>query len=144
MRTAGTLPFVAGTLVYYSTGSFVLGLSRPLCAIVVLQTGGLVCAISGKVLRSGRYFTSDPVICRLLSGDFAVRQNYRQNPLALTVFILIRKTFENGVGEPMMVKGTILGLVGHHCRVPDFKHILLLGITLAIMHVSFFRVWYEF
>lgn len=37
------------------------------------QTGGLVCTISGKVLRSGRYFTSDPVICRLLSDWIAVR-----------------------------------------------------------------------
>ncbi len=50
----------------------------------------------------------------------------------LTVFILIRKTFRKmGIfGEPMMV-GTILGVLLGIIAGYDFKHILLLGISIG-------------
>ncbi|EAZ6703999.1 PTS galactitol transporter subunit IIC [Salmonella enterica subsp. enterica serovar Newport] len=124
---------LAGTLVYYSTGSFVLGLSAAaIAAIVVLKLADWSAPLVAK------YFGLEGISLPTLSS---------------VVFFLIGLLFDKiidkipGVnrihidpenvqkkmgifGEPMMV-GTILGVLLGIIAGYDFKHILLLGISIG-------------
>lgn len=88
---------LAGTLVYYSTGSFVLGLSAAaIAAIVVLKLADWSAPLVAK------YFGLEGISLPTLSSVvfFPIGLLFDKiidKILALTVFILIRKTFrKNG------------------------------------------------
>ncbi|ECK7390206.1 PTS galactitol transporter subunit IIC [Salmonella enterica subsp. enterica] len=124
---------LAGTLVYYSTGSFVLGLSAAaIAAIVVLKLADWSAPLVAK------YFGLEGISLPTLSSVVFF-------PIGLLFDKIIDKIpgvnrihidSENvqkkmGIfGEPMMV-GTILGVLLGIIAGYDFKHILLLGISIG-------------
>ncbi|HGB3473284.1 TPA: PTS galactitol transporter subunit IIC [Salmonella enterica subsp. diarizonae serovar 61:l,v:z35] len=124
---------LAGTLVYYSTGSFVLGLSAAaVAAIVVLKladwSAPLVAkdfgleGISLPTLSSAVFFPigllSDKIIDKI-PGLNRIHIDPENVQKKLGIF-----------GEPMMV-GTILGVLLGIIAGYDFKHVLLLGISIG-------------
>ncbi|EKE2802976.1 PTS galactitol transporter subunit IIC [Salmonella enterica subsp. enterica serovar Hato] len=124
---------LAGTLVYYSTGSFVLGLSAAaIAAIVVLKLADWSAPLVAK------YFGLEGISLPTLSSvvffpigllfDKIIDKIPGVNRIHIDPENVQKKM---GIfGEPMMV-GTILGvLLGIIARY-DFKHILLLGISIG-------------
>ncbi|KNC92321.1 PTS galactitol transporter subunit IIC [Trabulsiella odontotermitis] len=124
---------LAGTLVYYSTGSFVLGLSAAaLAAIVVLKLADWSAPLVAK------YFGLEGISLPTLSSvvffpigllfDRTIDKIPGLNRIHIDPENVQRKL---GIfGEPMMV-GTILGVLLGIIAGYDFKHILLLGISIG-------------
>lgn len=124
---------LAGTLVYYSTGSFILGLSAAtIAAIVVLKladwSAPLVAkyfgleGISLPTLSSVVFFPIGLLFDRIIDkipGLNRIHIDPESVQKKLGIF-----------GEPMMV-GTILGVLLGIIAGYDFKHILLLGISIG-------------
>lgn len=124
---------LAGTLVYYSTGSFVLGLSAAaIAAIVVLKladwSAPLVAkyfgleGISLPTLSSVVFFPIGLLFDKIIDKIPGVNRIYidpENVQKKMGIF-----------GEPMMV-GTILGVLLGIIAGYDFKHILLLGISIG-------------
>lgn len=124
---------LAGTLVYYSTGSFVLGLSAAgVAAIVVLKLADW----SAPLVR--KYFDLEGISLPTLSAavffpigllfDKIIGKIPGLNRIHIDPESVQKKL---GIfGEPMMV-GTILGVLLGIIAGYDFKHILLLGISIG-------------
>ncbi|WP_410958996.1 PTS galactitol transporter subunit IIC [Salmonella sp. SAL00672] len=124
---------LAGTLVYYSTGSFVLGLSAAaIAAIVVLKLADWSAPLVAK------YFGLEGISLPTLSSvvffpigllfDKIIDQIPGVNRIHIDPENVQKKM---GIfGEPMMV-GTILGGLLGIIAGYDFKHILLLGISIG-------------
>ncbi|MBJ3928104.1 PTS galactitol transporter subunit IIC, partial [Salmonella enterica subsp. enterica serovar Derby] len=120
---------LAGTLVYYSTGSFVLGLSAAaIAAIVVLKLADWSAPLVAK------YFGLEGISLPTLSSvvffpigllfDKIIDKIPGVNRIHIDPENVQKKM---GIfGEPMMV-GTILGVLLGIIAGYDFKHILLLG-----------------
>ncbi|PKE29662.1 PTS galactitol transporter subunit IIC [Rahnella sp. AA] len=124
---------LAGTLVYYSTGSFVLGLSAAgIAAIVVLKLADWSAPLVAK------YFGLEGISLPTLSSVvfFPVGLLFDKIIDKIPGLNRIHIDPENvqkklGIfGEPMMV-GTILGLLLGIIAGYDFKHVLLLGISIG-------------
>ncbi|AHF77222.1 PTS system galactitol-specific enzyme IIC component [Sodalis praecaptivus] len=124
---------LAGTLVYYSTGSFVLGLSAAsVAAIVVLKLADWSAPLVAK------YFGLESISLPTLSSVvfFPVGLLFDKIIDKIPGLNRIHIDPENvqkklGIfGEPMMV-GTILGVLLGIIAGYDFKHILLLGISIG-------------
>ncbi|EAX3546611.1 PTS galactitol transporter subunit IIC [Salmonella enterica] len=124
---------LAGTLVYYSTGSFVLGLSAAaIAAIVVLKLADWSAPLVAK------YFGLEGISLPTLSSVvfFPIGLLFDKIIDKIPGVNLIHIDPENvqkkmGIfGEPMMV-GTILGVLLGIIAGYDFKHILLLGISIG-------------
>ncbi|MFO6296633.1 PTS galactitol transporter subunit IIC [Rahnella selenatireducens] len=124
---------LAGTLVYYSTGSFVLGLSAAgVAAIVVLKLADWSAPLVAK------YFGLEGISLPTLSSVvfFPVGLLFDKIIDKIPGLNRIHIDPENvqkklGIfGEPMMV-GTILGLLLGIIAGYDFKHVLLLGISIG-------------
>ncbi|EAN8895970.1 PTS galactitol transporter subunit IIC [Salmonella enterica] len=124
---------LAGTLVYYSTGSFVLGLSAAaIAAIVVLKLADWSAPLVAK------YFGLEGISLPTLSSVvfFPIGLLFDKIIDKITGVNRIHIDPENvqkkmGIfGEPMMV-GTILGVLLGIIAGYDFKHILLLGISIG-------------
>ncbi|MBJ4914509.1 PTS galactitol transporter subunit IIC, partial [Salmonella enterica subsp. enterica serovar Corvallis] len=123
----------AGTLVYYSTGSFVLGLSAAaIAAIVVLKLADWSAPLVAK------YFGLEGISLPTLSSvvffpigllfDKIIDKIPGVNRIHIDPENVQKKM---GIfGEPMMV-GTILGVLLGIIAGYDFKHILLLGISIG-------------
>ncbi|EDV1502894.1 PTS galactitol transporter subunit IIC [Salmonella enterica subsp. salamae] len=124
---------LAGTLVYYSTGSFVLGLSAAaIAAIVVLKLADWSAPLVAK------YFGLEGISFPTLSSvvffpigllfDKIIDKIPGVNRIHIDPENVQKKM---GIfGEPMMV-GTILGVLLGIIAGYDFKHILLLGISIG-------------
>ncbi|EHI3119961.1 PTS galactitol transporter subunit IIC [Salmonella enterica] len=124
---------LAGTLVYYSTGSFVLGLSAAaIAAIVVLKLAEWSAPLVAK------YFGLEGISLPTLSSvvffpigllfDKIIDKIPGVNRIHIDPENVQKKM---GIfGEPMMV-GTILGVLLGIIAGYDFKHILLLGISIG-------------
>lgn len=124
---------LAGTLVYYSTGSFVLGLSAAaIAAIVVLKLADWSAPLVAK------YFGLEGISLPTLSSvvffpigllfDKIIDKIPGVNRIHIDPENVQKKM---GIfGEPMMV-GTILGVLLGIIAGYDFKHILLLGICIG-------------
>ncbi|EGT8196606.1 PTS galactitol transporter subunit IIC [Salmonella enterica] len=124
---------LAGTLVYYSTGSFVLGLSAAaIAAIVVLKLADWSAPLVAK------YFGLEGISLPTLSSvvffpigllfDKIIDKIPGVNRIHIDPESVQKKM---GIfGEPMMV-GTILGVLLGIIAGYDFKHILLLGISIG-------------
>ncbi|EAA2618487.1 PTS galactitol transporter subunit IIC [Salmonella enterica] len=124
---------LAGTLVYYSTGSFVLGLSAAaIAAIVVLKLADWSAPLVAK------YFGLEGISLPTLSSvvffpigllfDKIIDKIPGVNRIHIDPENVQKKM---GIfGEPMMV-GTILGALLGIIAGYDFKHILLLGISIG-------------
>ncbi|EJF0075849.1 PTS galactitol transporter subunit IIC [Salmonella enterica] len=124
---------LAGTLVYYSTGSFVLGLSAAaIAAIVVLKLADWSAPLVAK------YFGLEGISLPTLSSvvffpigllfDKIIDKIPGVNRIHIDPENVQKKM---GIfGEPMMV-GTILGVLLSIIAGYDFKHILLLGISIG-------------
>ncbi|EDT6681262.1 PTS galactitol transporter subunit IIC [Salmonella enterica subsp. enterica] len=124
---------LAGTLVYYSTGSFVLGLSAAaIAAIVVLKLADWSAPLVAK------YFGLEGILLPTLSSvvffpigllfDKIIDKIPGVNRIHIDPENVQKKM---GIfGEPMMV-GTILGVLLGIIAGYDFKHILLLGISIG-------------
>lgn len=124
---------LAGTLVYYSTGSFVLGLSAAaIAAIVVLKLA------DWSALLVAKYFGLEGISLPTLSSvvffpigllfDKIIDKIPGVNRIHIDPENVQKKM---GIfGEPMMV-GTILGVLLGIIAGYDFKHILLLGISIG-------------
>ncbi len=124
---------LAGTLVYYSTGSFVLGLSAAaIAAIVVLKLADWSAPLVAK------YFGLEGISLPTLSSvvffpigllfDKIIDKIPGVNRIHIVPENVQKKM---GIfGEPMMV-GTILGVLLGIIAGYDFKHILLLGISIG-------------
>ncbi|EMW1913541.1 PTS galactitol transporter subunit IIC [Salmonella enterica subsp. enterica serovar Bareilly] len=124
---------LAGTLVYYSTGSFVLGLSAAaIAAIVVLKLADWSAPLVAK------YFGLEGISLPTLSSvvffpigllfDKIIDKIPGVNRIHIDPENVQKKM---GIfGEPMMV-GTILGVSLGIIAGYDFKHILLLGISIG-------------
>ncbi|EAY3607836.1 PTS galactitol transporter subunit IIC [Salmonella enterica] len=124
---------LAGTLVYYSTGSFVLGLSAAaIAAIVVLKLADWSAPLVAK------YFGLEGISLPTLSSvvffpigllfDKIIDKIPGANRIHIDPENVQKKM---GIfGEPMMV-GTILGVLLGIIAGYDFKHILLLGISIG-------------
>ncbi|MBJ5033127.1 PTS galactitol transporter subunit IIC, partial [Salmonella enterica subsp. enterica serovar Derby] len=124
---------LAGTLVYYSTGSFVLGLSAAaIAAIVVLKLADWSAPLVAK------YFGLEGISLPTLSSvvffpigllfDKIIEKIPGVNRIHIDPENVQKKM---GIfGEPMMV-GTILGVLLGIIAGYDFKHILLLGISIG-------------
>ncbi|ELJ6979368.1 PTS galactitol transporter subunit IIC [Salmonella enterica] len=124
---------LAGTLVYYSTGSFVLGLSAAaIAAIVVLKLADWSAPLVAK------YFGLEGISLPTLSSvvffpigllfDKIIDKIPGVNRIHIDPENVQKKM---GIfGEPMMV-GTILGILLGIIAGYDFKHILLLGISIG-------------
>ncbi|EDT2638847.1 PTS galactitol transporter subunit IIC [Salmonella enterica subsp. enterica] len=124
---------LAGTLVYYSTGSFVLGLSAAaIAAIVVLKLADWFAPLVAK------YFGLEGISLPTLSSvvffpigllfDKIIDKIPGVNRIHIDPENVQKKM---GIfGEPMMV-GTILGVLLGIIAGYDFKHILLLGISIG-------------
>lgn len=124
---------LAGTLVYYSTGSFVLGLSAAAIAtIVVLKLADWSAPLVAK------YFGLEGISLPTLSSvvffpigllfDKIIDKIPGVNRIHIDPENVQKKL---GIfGEPMMV-GTILGVLLGIIAGYDFKHILLLGISIG-------------
>lgn len=124
---------LAGTLVYYSTGSFFLGLSAAaIAAIVVLKLADWSAPLVAK------YFGLEGISLPTLSSvvffpigllfDKIIDKIPGVNRIHIDPENVQKKM---GIfGEPMMV-GTILGVLLGIIAGYDFKHILLLGISIG-------------
>ncbi|EDQ2666242.1 PTS galactitol transporter subunit IIC [Salmonella enterica subsp. enterica] len=124
---------LAGTLVYYSTESFVLGLSAAaIAAIVVLKLADWSAPLVAK------YFGLEGISLPTLSSvvffpigllfDKIIDKIPGVNRIHIDPENVQKKM---GIfGEPMMV-GTILGVLLGIIAGYDFKHILLLGISIG-------------
>lgn len=124
---------LAGTLVYYSTWSFVLGLSAAaIAAIVVLKLADWSAPLVAK------YFGLEGISLPTLSSvvffpigllfDKIIDKIPGVNRIHIDPENVQKKM---GIfGEPMMV-GTILGVLLGIIAGYDFKHILLLGISIG-------------
>ncbi|EAQ8956525.1 PTS galactitol transporter subunit IIC [Salmonella enterica] len=124
---------LAGTLVYYSTGSFVLGLSAAaIAAIVALKLADWSAPLVAK------YFGLEGISLPTLSSvvffpigllfDKIIDKIPGVNRIHIDPENVQKKM---GIfGEPMMV-GTILGVLLGIIAGYDFKHILLLGISIG-------------
>ncbi|EBX6497409.1 PTS galactitol transporter subunit IIC [Salmonella enterica subsp. enterica serovar Abony] len=124
---------LAGTLVYYSIGSFVLGLSAAaIAAIVVLKLADWSAPLVAK------YFGLEGISLPTLSSvvffpigllfDKIIDKIPGVNRIHIDPENVQKKM---GIfGEPMMV-GTILGVLLGIIAGYDFKHILLLGISIG-------------
>lgn len=124
---------LAGTLVYYSTGSFVLGLSAAaIAALVVLKLADWSAPLVAK------YFGLEGISLPTLSSvvffpigllfDKIIDKIPGVNRIHIDPENVQKKL---GIfGEPMMV-GTILGVLLGIIAGYDFKHILLLGISIG-------------
>lgn len=124
---------LAGTLVYYSTGSFVLGLfAAAIAAIVVLKLADWSAPLVAK------YFGLEGISLPTLSSvvffpigllfDKIIDKIPGVNRIHIDPENVQKKM---GIfGEPMMV-GTILGVLLGIIAGYDFKHILLLGISIG-------------
>ncbi|EBW5397084.1 PTS galactitol transporter subunit IIC [Salmonella enterica subsp. enterica serovar Newport] len=124
---------LVGTLVYYSTGSFVLGLSAAaIAAIVVLKLADWSAPLVAK------YFGLEGISLPTLSSvvffpigllfDKIIDKIPGVNRIHIDPENVQKKM---GIfGEPMMV-GTILGVLLGIIAGYDFKHILLLGISIG-------------
>ncbi|EMG0744158.1 PTS galactitol transporter subunit IIC [Salmonella enterica] len=124
---------LAGTLVYYSTGSFVLDLSAAaIAAIVVLKLADWSAPLVAK------YFGLEGISLPTLSSvvffpigllfDKIIDKIPGVNRIHIDPENVQKKM---GIfGEPMMV-GTILGVLLGIIAGYDFKHILLLGISIG-------------
>ncbi|EJJ3931343.1 PTS galactitol transporter subunit IIC [Salmonella enterica] len=124
---------LAGTLVYYSTGRFVLGLSAAaIAAIVVLKLADWSAPLVAK------YFGLEGISLPTLSSvvffpigllfDKIIDKIPGVNRIHIDPENVQKKM---GIfGEPMMV-GTILGVLLGIIAGYDFKHILLLGISIG-------------
>ncbi|EAZ3775830.1 PTS galactitol transporter subunit IIC [Salmonella enterica] len=124
---------LAGTLVYYSTGSFVLGLSAAaIAAIVVLKLADWSAPLVAK------YFGLEGISLPTLSSvvffpigllfDKIIDKIPGVNRIHIDPENVQKKM---GIfGEPMVV-GTILGVLLGIIAGYDFKHILLLGISIG-------------
>ncbi|ECH8113287.1 PTS galactitol transporter subunit IIC [Salmonella enterica subsp. enterica serovar Typhimurium] len=124
---------LAGALVYYSTGSFVLGLSAAaIAAIVVLKLADWSAPLVAK------YFGLEGISLPTLSSvvffpigllfDKIIDKIPGVNRIHIDPENVQKKM---GIfGEPMMV-GTILGVLLGIIAGYDFKHILLLGISIG-------------
>ncbi|NIY47529.1 PTS galactitol transporter subunit IIC [Cedecea colo] len=124
---------LAGTLVYYSTGSFVLGLSAAaLAAIVVLKLADWSAPLVAK------YFGLEGISLPTLSSvvffpigllfDKIIDKIPGLNRIHIDPENVQKKL---GIfGEPMMV-GTILGVLLGIIAGYDVKHVLLLGISIG-------------
>ncbi|MCT4711813.1 PTS galactitol transporter subunit IIC [Enterobacteriaceae bacterium H11S18] len=124
---------LAGTLVYYSTGSFVLGLTAAaVAAIVVLKLADWSAPLVSK------YFGLEGISLPTLSSvvffpigllfDKIIESIPGLNRIHIDPESVQKKL---GIfGEPMMV-GTILGVLLGIIAGYDFKHILLLGISIG-------------
>lgn len=124
---------LAGTLVYYSTGSFVLGLSAAaIAAIVVLKLADWSAPLVAK------YFGLEGISLPTLSSvvffpigllfDKIIDKIPGVNRIHIDPENVQKKM---GIfGEPMMV-GTILGVLLGIIAGYDFKHILLLRISIG-------------
>lgn len=124
---------LAGTLVYYSTGSFVLGLSAAaIAAIVVLKVADWSAPLVAK------YFGLEGISLPTLSSvvffpigllfDKIIDKIPGLNRIHIDPESVQKRL---GIfGEPMMV-GTILGILLGIIASYDFKHILLLGISIG-------------
>ncbi|HGB4405249.1 TPA: PTS galactitol transporter subunit IIC [Salmonella enterica subsp. enterica serovar Virchow] len=124
---------LAGTLVYYRTGSFVLGLSAAaIAAIVVLKLADWSAPLVAK------YFGLEGISLPTLSSvvffpigllfDKIIDKIPGVNRIHIDPENVQKKM---GIfGEPMMV-GTILGVLLGIIAGYDFKHILLLGISIG-------------
>ncbi|EAY1390095.1 PTS galactitol transporter subunit IIC [Salmonella enterica] len=124
---------LAGTLVYYSTGSFVLGLSAAaIAAIVVLKLADWSAPLVAK------YFGLEGISLPTLSSvvffpigllfDKIIDKIPGVNRIHIDPENVQKKM---GIfGEPMMV-GTILGVLLGIIAGYDFKHILLQGISIG-------------
>ncbi|HFW5596786.1 TPA: PTS galactitol transporter subunit IIC [Salmonella enterica subsp. enterica serovar Saintpaul] len=124
---------LAGTLVYYSTGSFVLGLSAAaIAAIVVLKLADWSAPLVAK------YFGLEGISLPTLSSvvffpiGLLFDKIIDKIPGVNRIHIDPENVQKNmGIfGEPMMV-GTILGVLLGIIAGYDFKHILLLGISIG-------------
>ncbi|CCU25969.1 PTS system, galactitol-specific IIC component [Salmonella enterica subsp. enterica serovar Agona str. 57.A.08] len=124
---------LAGTLVYYSTGSFVLGLSAAaIAAIVVLKLADWSAPLVAK------YFGLEGISLPTLSSvvffpigllfDKIIDKIPGVNRIHIDPENVQKK---KGIfGEPMMggtILGGLLGIIAGY----DFKHILLLGISIG-------------
>ncbi|WP_080095862.1 PTS galactitol transporter subunit IIC [Salmonella enterica] len=124
---------LAGTLVYYSTGSFVLDLfAAAIAAIVVLKLADWSAPLVAK------YFGLEGISLPTLSSvvffpigllfDKIIDKIPGVNRIHIDPENVQKKM---GIfGEPMMV-GTILGVLLGIIAGYDFKHILLLGISIG-------------
>lgn len=124
---------LAGTLVFYSTGSFILGLSAAaVAAIVVLKLADWSAPLVDK------YFGLEGISLPTLSSvvffpigllfDKIIDKIPGLNSIHIDPENVQKKL---GIfGEPMMV-GTILGVLLGIIAGYDFKHILLLGISIG-------------
>ncbi|MEQ4931818.1 PTS galactitol transporter subunit IIC [Klebsiella oxytoca] len=124
---------LAGTLVYYSTGSFVLGLSAAaIAAIVVLKVADWSAPLVAK------YFGLEGISLPTLSSvvffpigllfDKIIDKIPGLNRIHIDPESVQKRL---GIfGEPMMV-GTILGILLGIIAGYDSKHILLLGISIG-------------
>lgn len=124
---------LAGTLVYYSKGSFVLGLSAAaIAAIVVLKVADWSAPLVAK------YFGLEGISLPTLSSvvffpigllfDKIIDKIPGLNRIHIDPESVQKRL---GIfGEPMMV-GTILGILLGIIAGYDFKHILLLGISIG-------------
>ena len=124
---------LAGTLVYYSTGSFVLGLTAAaVAAIIVLKLADWSAPLVAK------YFGLEGISLPTLSSvvffpigllfDKIIDKIPGLNRIHIDPESVQKKL---GIfGEPMMV-GTILGVLLGIIAGYDFKHILLLGISIG-------------
>lgn len=124
---------LAVTLVYYSTGSFVLGLSAAaIAAIVVLKVADWSAPLVAK------YFGLEGISLPTLSSvvffpigllfDKIIDKIPGLNRIHIDPESVQKRL---GIfGEPMMV-GTILGILLGIIAGYDFKHILLLGISIG-------------
>ncbi|HFW3087003.1 TPA: PTS galactitol transporter subunit IIC [Salmonella enterica subsp. enterica serovar Reading] len=124
---------LAGTLVYYSTGSFVLGLfAAAIAAIVVLKLADWSAPLVAK------YFGLEGISLPTLSSvvffpiGLLFDKIIDKIPGVNRIHIDPENVQEKmGIfGEPMMV-GTILGVLLGIIAGYDFKHILLLGISIG-------------
>ncbi|EEM3685702.1 PTS galactitol transporter subunit IIC [Salmonella enterica] len=124
---------LAGTLVYYSTGSFVLGLfAAAIAAIVVLKLADWSAPLVAKYV--GLEGISLPTLSSVvffpigLLFDKIIDKIPGVNRIHIDPENVQKKM---GIfGEPMMV-GTILGVLLGIIAGYDFKHILLLGISIG-------------
>ncbi|EOW1782855.1 PTS galactitol transporter subunit IIC [Salmonella enterica subsp. enterica serovar Infantis] len=124
---------LAGTLVYYSTGSFVLGLSAAaIAAIVVLKLADWSAPLVAKYFGlEGISLPTLPSVVFFPIGllfDKIIDKIPGVNRIHIDPENVQKKM---GIfGEPMMV-GTILGVLLGIIAGYDFKHILLLGISIG-------------
>lgn len=115
---------LAGTLVYYSSGSLFFGLlAAAIAAVVVLKLADWSAPLVQNTL-AGRDLFADALFGGVLSGRSVGRQNHRPYPRPQSYsYRSGNRTEKFGIfGEPMMV-GTILGIFLGVIAGYDFKSI---------------------